>query len=1194
MRSARVPSICLAFALLAAVAAADDGSADYSWLEGLSLIVLDTQDIGSMHAAHAFIREAGGTVAILSPPSLLFAWLPPAKTAALEGRHPIRAIHHGEVTAADLGLEDAQSRSMLQYWNAVVRGEIRSRAELGKPQGWQPGAGDVRTPDAIEPWAYVQNLQANGFDPAQLAQRGLLAGKAGPGATIQGNSDRMTGTVTVTLLFVESDGTGSDPNTYTWTDTDMQSYVNGVNTGLAWWSAQARDYNNCWVAFFVRYVPPTDSRCQQWREMVTHPSADVAAMASDVMAKFGYSSGGHTTRVSAFNTAQRATYGTQWAYTGFVAYNPLPAAAQLTDGTSAFAYLLGPYTFLLFRSYGWAPEQVFTHESGHIFGACDEYADGCTCGAICIDEPNGNCEDCGGGASCMMRLNTFTLCSYTDNQVGWQDVSPCAPPALTPPTATAVAPASGSLGTTQPVTITGQNFLYGAFATLGNGVSILSSTLVLSAGADSLKLTVNIDDNAILGSRDIIVNNRDLQSSTLAGAFQVLGTPRHYYAPTGTNVYPYHTPATAATTLGDALAAAAAGDTVLIGSGTLSIGSFGINKGILLSGAWSPDFTTRNLATGKTVIDLVGNLFIAVTGGGTGGLDGFELRNGQGSAWSVPFTGHYGGAVSIISSNGLVANCDIHSNEATVGSGFGGGGGIFASNSTVTLSGNSITGNTATRGGGIYLHASSGSVTGNTIANNALTASTQTPRGAGVVIDACTNLTLTDNVLNGNIGAENGGGFYILNSTNIHVEGGRIEHHAVTNSGGGARIEGGQTTFTAVLFERNSSSWAEGGLAAAAGVALQLSECTFLWNTALFFGGVHAAGPSTSVRHSLFVGNSSFANGGLTLDNLASGEVLGNTFDRNSANSGGGSLALNTAPIEVSNNIIANTTGTGVACSGTLPTLLAYNLTWNSSIADYAGCSPGSGSTTGDPRFADSAQVDYRLALHSAAIDAGRLDGGLLDPDGSRGDLGRYGSHTFTMAQPVYPKNLSAQTTIGGNVVLRWTANSEMDVASYAVYGDSVSGFKPTAANFVTLVANPDTTANLGLTTALSSYTIAAIDASGYASGYAVQAALPPTTDAGALPVAWRFKLHPSTPNPFNPVTTIRFELDRAGPARVEIFDLAGRLVRTLAQGRREVGLFGIVWDGTDGRGQRVPSGIYLLRFESTGRIATQKLTVLK
>ena len=1193
MRSARLASICLGFALLATHVAADTGTTEYPWLDGLSLVVLDTQDTGSLHAAHALIRDAGGTVAILSPPSLLFAWLPPAKTAVLSDRHPIRAIYQNEVTAADLRLEDAQSRAMLRYWNALVRGEIRPQTELAQPQAWQPGSGDARDPEAIEPWAYVQNLQDNGFDPAQLAQRGLLAGKAGPGATVQGNSDRMTGTVTVTLLFVESNGTGSDPNTYTWTDADQQSYINGVNTGLAWWSAEARDYNNCWVAFFVRYVPPTDSRCQQWREMVTHPSADVPAMASDVMANFGFAGGSHITRVTAFNTAQRATYGTTWAYTGFVAYNPLPAPGQLTDGASAFAYLLGPYSFLLYRSYGWAPEQVFTHESGHIFGACDEYADGCTCGAICIDEPNGNCESCGGGASCMMRLNTFTLCTYTDNQLGWHDATPCAPPALTPPTATALAPASGFLGTTVPLTITGQNLLYGAFATLGEGVSVVSSTVTTSAGTDTLHLTVHIDDNAVLGSRNVIVSNRDLQSSTLASAYQVLGTPRHYYAPSGGNIYPYHTPATASTSLEDAIAAAAPGDTVLVGSGPLSIG-FGLNKGVLLSGAWNPGFTTRNLATGKTVVDLTGNLFIAVSGGGTGGLDGFELRNGQGAAWSVPFAGFYGGAVSIVSSNGLIANCDIHSNEAIVGAGFGGGGGIFATNSTVTLIGNTITGNTATRGGGIYLHGTSGSVIGNTIANNAVTAGTQTPRGAGIVIDGCTNLTLTNNNLNANTGAENGGGLYIVNSTNINVQGGSIEHHAVTNSGGGARIDGGQAMFTSVVFERNSSGFSEGGLAATGGAALQLDECSFLWNRALLFGGVHATGPTASVRHSLFVGNSSFANGGLALDNVASGVVLGNTFDRNAANSGGGSLALNTAPIQVSNNILVNTTGTAVACSGTLPTLLAYNLAWNSSIGNYSGCSPGAGSITGDPRFADTTQVDYRLALHSAAIDAGRIDGGFLDPDGSRGDLGRYGAHAFTMAQPVYPKNLSAQTTIGGNVVLRWSANPEMDVESYAVYADIVSGFKPAPGNFVTLVASPDTTVNLGPTTDLPYYTIAAIDASGYASGYAVQAFLPTTTDAPAPPVAWRFQLHSSTPNPFNPVTTIRFELDRAGPARVEIFDLAGRLVRTLTQGQREAGLFGIVWDGTDGRGRRVPSGTYLMRLESTGRTATQKLTVLK
>ncbi|HZM17258.1 MAG TPA: right-handed parallel beta-helix repeat-containing protein [Candidatus Krumholzibacteria bacterium] len=1161
------------------------------WLAGLTLVVLDSDDVGSLHAAHALIRSQGGTIALLSPPSLLIGWIPPEKNAALLGRAHIRAIHRRPVSSSGLGIEDASSQRMVEFFNAAVRGDLRRPAELQKPGAWPQGTSDALPPEPLEPWAYLQNLQANGLDPGQLAARGLLVGKAGPDASIEGNSDRMTGTVTVTILFVESDGTGADPNQYTWTPADVQNYVNGVNVGLAWWSAQAQQNNNCWVAFFVRWVEPTDARCRQWREMVLHPSGDVAAMASDVMAKFGYNSGTHTTRVTAFNTAQRATYGTNWAYTSFVAYNPEPAAGQLTDGRSAFAYLLGPYSFLLFRSYGWRPDEVFTHESGHIFGACDEYASGCTCGTLCIDQPNGNCEACGGGVSCMMRANTFTLCTYTDDQVGWQDAVPCAPPPLTPPTATAVLPAFAYQGTTLQVTIAGNNLLYGAFAEFGDGVALVSSSVV---GDDSLKLNLQIGNDATPGLRNVVVKNRDLQSSMLVNAFQIRTTTRHYYASSGSNVFPYHTPATAATTLGAAIDAAAPGDTVLLRSGTLPFGSLVLNKGVLLSGAWNTGFTARNLATGKTVIDLTGNVYIAVTGSGTGGLDGFELRNGSGGAWNTPVSGHYGGAVSIVSSTGLVANCDIHSNHATTFADFGGGGGLFASNSTVTLTGNTIHDNTATRGGGIYLYGSSGTVTGNTINANVVSAGPQTARGAGIVLDTCSNLTLGNNVIDGNTGAESGGGLYVINSSTVSVQGGSIAHHTVTSSGGGVRLEASQVDFQDVRLAHNASSFSEGALAAVNSSALLLDGCEVLWNSSAFlYAGVHATGPTAHVRHSLFVGNSSLVGGaGLMLENVTSGAVTGNTFDRNSAGNGAGSLGLNAAAIPVSNNIVVNTTGTGVGCTGAQPTLLAYNLAWNNSTANYSGCSPGAGSIGGDPRFADTTLVNYRLQVHSPAIDAGRTDAGFEDPDGSRGDLGRYGSHAFVMAQPSYPKNLTAQTQ-GGHIVLRWRRNPEADVAFYAVYCDSSSGFAPSAANFVTSVASPDTTVDLGPPGTCDNYTVSAVDTDGYASGYAAKAQLSPPTDS-PLPVAWRFRLQPSVPNPFNPTTTIRFELEHVAPVRLEIFDLTGRLVRTLLQGTQGAGAHGILWDGRDGRGERVPSGVYLLRLQSEGRALSQKLAVLK
>jgi hypothetical protein len=582
-----------------------------------------------------------------------------------------------------------------------------------------------------------------------------------------------------------------------------------------------------------------------------------------------------------------------------------------------------------------------------------------------------------------------------------------------------------------------------------------------------------------------------------------------------------------------------------------------------------------------------------VSGSGTGGFDGFVFRGGRGSPSSTPVSGHYGGGVSVISSSALIANCEIDSNQATLSSDFGGGGGLFAINSTVTLRDNVFRKNRATWGGGLYLVDSGGLVENNLFTDNEVGAGTQPPRGAAIVLDGCDDVTLRDNVLERNQGAEMGGGLYVVNSTAVTVEGGRIAQHQVSSSGGGARLEASDVALRSVVFERNVSDFTQGALVAVNACSLDIHACRFLWNTAVLYGSLHSTGPHLTLRHSLFVGNEALLMGGPVLEGVTTGEVTGNTFDRNVASSSGGSLGLTDSPIEVSNNIVANTTGTGITCNGTAPALLDHNLLWNSSVADYAGCSPGAGSLAAEPLFADTSQVDYHLAVHSPAIDAGRPDPGYADPDGSRGDLGLFGSHDFPMDQPVFPKNLSAQTE-AGHVVLRWSANPEADVAMYAVYCDSSAGFKPGLDRFVTFVASPDTTVDLGPPGPCTVYTLAAVDTAGYSSGFAAEALLQEPTDARPLPEVSLFRLHPSAPNPFNPVTTIRFDLDRPGPVRLAVYDLAGRLVRTLVRDDREAGPHGVVWDGRDTRGRPVPSGIYLLRLQSAGRQQTGKVTVLK
>lgn len=94
------------------------------------------------------------------------------------------------------------------------------------------------------------------------------------------------------------------------------------------------------------------------------------------------------------------------------------------------------------------------------------------------------------------------------------------------------------------------------------------------------------------------------------------------------------------------------------------------------------------------------------------------------------------------------------------------------------------------------------------------------------------------------------------------------------------------------------------------------------------------------------------------------------------------------------------------------------------------------------------------------------------------------------------------------------------------------------------------------------------------------------------LPVV--HELMAPSPNPFNPRTTVRFQLASSTRVRVEIHDVRGRLVRTLVDGQRAAGEHKIVWDGIDDRGHTVASGTYYLRLTADGQVRTQKMALLK
>ncbi len=107
----------------------------------------------------------------------------------------------------------------------------------------------------------------------------------------------------------------------------------------------------------------------------------------------------------------------------------------------------------------------------------------------------------------------------------------------------------------------------------------------------------------------------------------------------------------------------------------------------------------------------------------------------------------------------------------------------------------------------------------------------------------------------------------------------------------------------------------------------------------------------------------------------------------------------------------------------------------------------------------------------------------------------------------------------------------------------------------------------------------------------------PPTStgvEAPTAPTPTRFELLGAQPNPFNPTTTFRFLLPEAASAELLIYDVAGKLVRTVLQAELAPGEYLATWDGRNDRGRAVTSGVYLLHLRAGNREATRKLQLVK
>jgi flagellar hook assembly protein FlgD len=90
------------------------------------------------------------------------------------------------------------------------------------------------------------------------------------------------------------------------------------------------------------------------------------------------------------------------------------------------------------------------------------------------------------------------------------------------------------------------------------------------------------------------------------------------------------------------------------------------------------------------------------------------------------------------------------------------------------------------------------------------------------------------------------------------------------------------------------------------------------------------------------------------------------------------------------------------------------------------------------------------------------------------------------------------------------------------------------------------------------------------------------------------FTLYPAYPNPFNPVTTIRYDLPENALVNIIIYDIMGRSIRSLVNSQQTAGYRSIQWNATNDAGSPVSAGIYLYMIQAGEFRQTKKMVLLK
>jgi hypothetical protein len=275
--------------------------------------------------------------------------------------------------------------------------------------------------------------RVRGLRVEQLEDRRVFAGLPF-GAMSLDTAEFMLGTVTVTPVLLESDGT-LDPSTEDWTAATIEDVLAKVRAGVQWWEELLAKQNTVHSLQFVIDTTYALNPVPTRYEPINRISNDYTLYTQEFLQKTGFAKTGDlATDMLGFNHAQRQKHGTDWAFTIIVANSTSDVDDQFPAGghfRRAFAFAGG----LFFVTPSGRPASTFAHETGHIFWAHDEYLGGGTFAQRrgYYNAPNSNAADnpaedfqqqpsiMASGSLLTTAYNDIVNAASTLEIVGWRD-----------------------------------------------------------------------------------------------------------------------------------------------------------------------------------------------------------------------------------------------------------------------------------------------------------------------------------------------------------------------------------------------------------------------------------------------------------------------------------------------------------------------------------------------------------------------------------------------------------------------------------------------------------------------------------------------------------------------------------------------------------------------------------------------------